>query len=73
MSMRVPTTRVIHQMCISDLSHLENERHCLSLQCTRNDQIFLYESCGIYLTPICRFTMNYVPGKFKTSRPLTDS
>lgn len=71
--MRVPTTRVIHQLYISDMLHLENERHCLSLQCVRVDQRFFYESCEDVLTPLCRYKMNFVPGKFKTSRPLTGS
>lgn len=62
--MREQTTQVFKQMFISDLSSLEIQSHCLSLQCG-NDPKFLDENCEKYLTPLCRYSMNPVQGKFK--------
>lgn len=53
------------QVFISDLSRLNIDKHCLSLQCAQNDPKFLPISCEERLNPICRNQMNLVQGKFK--------
>lgn len=50
-------------MFISDLSRLENQRQCLSLQCGRDDPKFIYKPCEDYLIALCRYPMNPAQGK----------
>lgn len=70
--MRERTTRVIHQICISDFSLLGFNSHCLSLQCGE-DPRFLDNPCNGYLPSICRYSMNPAQGNFKLSSLLTVS
>lgn len=63
--MRERTTRVNHQIFISDLSLLKIEKHCLSLQCAKEDPQFLHKSCEEPFNPICRYSNNLAQGKFK--------